>query len=170
MPIEKNLQYVRKSLELIYRYGFGFTCITKSDLILKDLDLLKKINEKAKTVVQISLTVHDEKLSKIIEPNVCTTKRRYELLEILKEEKIPTVVWLCPILPYITDTEENINKILDNCIKSDVKGIICFAMGMTLRKGDRQYYYQKLDQHFPGLKEKYIRFNNMFGNNLKKNI
>ncbi len=157
IPLESKLQYVRKSLELIYKYGHGFTCITKSDLILRDLDLLKKINEKAKTVVQISLTVHDEKLSKIIEPNVCTTKRRYELLEILKKEKIPTVVWLCPILPYITDTEENINKILDNCIKSDVKGIICFAMGMTLRKGDRQYYYKKLDQHFPGLKEKYIK-------------
>ncbi len=77
-------------------------------------------------------------------------------------EGIPTVVWLCPILPYINDTAENISSILDFCIDSGVKGIVCFEMGMTLRDGDRQYYYKKLDEHFPGLKEKYI---NEFGNN-----
>ena len=157
IPLEKDLKYLRQSLELIYKYGFGFTCITKSDLILRDLDLLKKINEKTKVVVQMTLTTADEDLCRILEPNVCTTKRRVEVLNILKEEGIPTVVWLCPILPYINDTDENITSILDMCIDADVKGILCFGMGLTLRDGNRQYFYKKLDEHFPGLKDKYIK-------------
>ena len=157
IPLEKDLKYLRQSLELIYKYGFGFTCITKSDLILRDLDLLKKINEKTKVVVQMTLTTADEDLCRILEPNVCTTKRRVEVLNILKEEGIPTVVWLCPILPYINDTEENITSILDMCIDADVKGILCFGMGLTLRDGNRRYFYKKLDEHFPGLKDKYIK-------------
>ena len=156
IPLEKRLKHVRKSLELIYRYGFGFTCITKSDLILRDLDLLKKINEKTKVVVQMTLTTADDELCGILEPNVCPTSRRVEVLNILKENDIPTIVWLCPILPYINDTAENINSILDYCVDANVKGIFCFQMGLTLRKGNREYFYQKLDEHFPNLKEKYI--------------
>lgn len=156
IPLEKHQQYVRNALEMIYDYGFGFTCITKSDLILKDLDLLEKINEKTKAVVQMTLTTADEELCRIIEPNVCTTERRVEVLKTLNEINIPTVVWLCPVLPYINDTEDNINSILDYCIDSDVKGIICYGMGLTLRKGNREYFYSRLDESFPGLKEKYI--------------
>lgn len=156
IPAEKDLKYVRKSLELIYRYGFGFTCITKSDLVLRDLDLLKKINEKSKVVVQMTLTTADDDLCRILEPNVCLTSRRVEVLKILNEAGIPTVVWLCPILPYINDTEDNINSIIDYCIESDVYGILSFEMGLTLREGNREYFYKKLDEHFPGLKEKYI--------------
>ena len=156
IPLESKLEFVRNSLKLIYRYGFGFTCITKSDLILRDLDLLKKINEKAKTVVQITLTTADEDLCRKIEPNVCTTKRRVEVLKKLNDADIPTVVWLTPFLPYINDTEENINELLDYCIETNVKGIICFNIGLTLRDGNRQYFYKKLDESFPGLKNKYI--------------
>lgn len=156
IPLESKLEFVRNSLKLIYRYGFGFTCITKSDLILRDLDLLKKINEKAKTVVQITLTTADEDLCKKIEPNVCTTKRRVEVLKKLNDADIPTVVWLTPFLPYINDSEENINELLDYCIETNVKGIICFNIGLTLRDGNRQYFYRKLDESFPGLKNRYI--------------
>lgn len=157
IPLEDELKYIRESLELIYKYGFGFTCITKSDLILRDLDLLEKINNKTKAVVQMTLTTYDEELCKIIEPNVATTKERADILKKLNEKGIPTVVWLTPILPFINDTEENINGILDYCISSNVKGIICFGMGLTLREGDREYFYKNLDIHFPGLKEKYIK-------------
>ena len=164
IPVEKRLKHVRKSLELIHRYGFGFTCITKSDLILRDLDLLKKINENSKAVVQMTLTTADDDLCKVLEPNVCPTSRRVEVLKTLNEEGIPTIVWLCPILPYINDTEENINGILDYCIDSNVYGIICMEMGMTLREGNREYFYEKLDEHFPGLKDKYInKFCNNYG-------
>lgn len=157
IPIEKELKYVRNSLELIYKYGFGFTCITKSDLILRDLDLLKKINEKSKVVVQMTLTTSDEDLCKILEPNVATTKRRVHVLKKLNNAKIPTIIWLCPILPFINDTEENINEIIDYATQSNVKCIICFGMGLTLRDGNRQYFYKKLDENFPNLKEKYTK-------------
>lgn len=155
MHCEEKLQNMRRCLELIERYGFGIAVQTKSDRILRDLDLLKKINEKTKTVVQITLTTYDEKLCKIIEPDVCTTRKRAEVLNIMRDNGIPTVVWLDPILPYINDTEENLRGILSYCIEAKVHGIICFGMGLTLREGNREYFYQKLDEHFPGLKEVY---------------
>ncbi len=155
MPVEKRLKYMRNALKLIYAYGHGFTCITKSDLILRDLDLIEKINENTKSVVQMTLTTSDEDLCKVLEPNVCTTRRRVEVLKELNRHEIPTVVWLCPILPFINDTEENIHEIIDYCIGADVKGIICFGMGMTLKEGSREYFYRKLDENFSGLKEKY---------------
>lgn len=155
MHCEEKLLHMRRCLELIERYGFGVAVQTKSDRILRDLDLLKKINEKTKAVVQITLTTYDEALCKIIEPNVCTTKRRVEVLNILRDHNIPTVVWLSPILPYINDTKENLRGILSYCKEAKVRGIICFDMGLTLRDGDREYFYKKLDEHFPGMKEKY---------------
>ena len=125
------------------------------------MDLLSSINRKAKAVVQMTMTTFDEELCKIVEPNVSTTKERFEALLQFKEAGIPTVVWLTPILPFINDTEDNIRGILDYCIRADVKGIICFDMGVTLREGDREYFYQALDKHFLGLKNKYIR---IYGN------
>lgn len=156
IPLESTLCYVRKAAQLIYEYGFGFTVLTKSDRVLRDLDILKKINEKTKCVVQMTLTTYDEELCRKIEPNVCTTKTRFEALVKLRDAKIPTVVWLDPILPFINDTKENISGILDLCIEAGVYGIICFGMGLTLREGNREYFYNKLDAHFPGLKQKYI--------------
>ena len=156
VPIEKRLKHVRKCLEVIYRYGYGFSCLTKSDLILRDLDLLKKINEKSKIVVQITLTTADDDLCRLIEPNVCPTSRRVEVLERLNENDIPAVVWLSPILPHINDSEENINSILNYCIDTNVKGVLNLEMGLSLREGNREYFYKKLDENFPGLKERYI--------------
>ena len=156
VPIERRLEFVRKTLKLVYRYGFGWACITKSDLVLRDIDLLRKINEKTKAVVQITITTADDELCKLVEPNVCPTSRRVEVLNKLNEANIPTVVWLCPILPHINDTEENINTILDWCIDANVKGVLNMGMGLSLREGNREYFYEKLDEKFPGLKEKYI--------------
>lgn len=157
IPLEKNLCHMRKCLELIDRYGFGVSILTKSNLILRDLDLLKSINKKAKAVVQMTLTTHDEKLCKILEPNVSTSYERFKVLEIMRDNDIPTIVWLDPILPFINDNVENILGILSYCEKAKVHGIICFGMGLTLREGNREYFYQKLDEHFPTLKEKYIQ-------------
>ena len=157
MPLEAELCYTRRFLQLLDYHGFGGTVITKSDLVLRDLDLIKSINQKAKFVLQMTMTTFDEDLCKIIEPNVATTKRRAEVLNVMRDNGVPTVVWLSPILPFINDNAENINGILDYCIQAKVKGIICFGMGMTLREGNREYFYQKLDEHFPGVKEKYKR-------------
>lgn len=157
IPPEMKLGNVRKTLELVYEYGFGFTVITKSNRILRDLDLLQKINEKTKCVVQMTLTTCDEDLCRKIEPNVSTTEERFEVLKTLRDCGIPTVVWLSPILPFINDTEENISGILDMCAEAKVYGVICFGMGLTLREGNREYFYEQLDRLFPGLKEQYIR-------------
>ncbi len=158
IPLENDLRYVRKSLSLAEKYGFGFTLITKSTQVLRDLDILKKINEKTKCVVQMTLTTYDEQLCRKLEPNVSTTKERYEALKILHQEGIPTVVWLCPILPFINDTEENLRGILNYCVEAKVYGIINFGMGLTLREGNREYFYKQLDRLFPGLKGKYIAY------------
>lgn len=155
LPIESNLGLTRRCLEIIDDNGFGLSILTKSNHILRDLDLLIKINQKSKCVVQMTLTTFDENLCRIVEPNVSTTKERFETLNIMHENNIPTIVWLCPILPFINDTEENLTGILNYCIEAGVKGILCFGFGMTSREGDREYYYQKLDENFPGLKEKY---------------
>lgn len=155
MHCEEQLGLTRKCLEIIDRYEFGVTIQTKSNRILRDLDLLKSINEKAKCVVQMTLTTYDEDLCKILEPNVSTTKERVEALHIFRENGIPTVVWLSPILPFINDTRENIEGILDYCVQEKVRGIICFGMGVTLREGDREYFYAALDKHFPGMKARY---------------
>lgn len=155
MHCEEKLQITRKCLEIIDRYGFGLAIQTKSDRILRDLDYLKSINSKSKCVVQMTLTTYDEKLCKILEPNVCTTKRRFEVLKILRDNGIPTVVWITPILPFINDTKENLEGILSYCIEAEVYGIINFGIGLTLREGNREYFYKCLDKHFPGLHAKY---------------
>ena len=157
IPLELKTEYTRKALLIIEQYGCGIALQTKSDLVLRDLDILKRINEKTKAVVQMTLTTADENLCRIIEPNVCPTKERFEALKTLRDNGIPTVVWLCPILPYINDTPENIASILQMCIEAQVRGVICFGMGLTLRNGSREYFYRQLDRHFPGLKERYIR-------------
>jgi len=157
MPLETELGYTRRCLELIERYNHGFTVITKSDGVLRDLDLLRSVNAQGKAVVQMTLTTFDDDLCRILEPNVCPTSRRIEVLNILRDNGIPTVVWLCPILPFINDTRENLEGILAACIEAKVKGIICFGMGLTLREGNREYFFRQLDRHFPGLKTEYIR-------------
>jgi len=157
MHCEEELQLTRKCLEIILQYGFGVAIQTKSDRILRDIDLLDDINRSAKCVVQMTLTTWNDDLCRILEPNVCITKRRLEVLKEMQNRGISTVVWLTPILPFINDTEENIMSILNECIKVGVKGIINFGMGLTLREGDREYYYAALDRHFPGMKERYIK-------------
>lgn len=155
-PPEEELRYTRRALELILQYGFGMTLLTKSSLVLRDLDLLQRINSQTKCVVQMTLTTWEESLCRILEPNVSTTTERFAALMKLKEAGIPTVVWLCPILPFLNDTAENINRLLDCCEQAGVRGIVQFGMGVTLRQGNREYFYRQLDRHFPGLKERYI--------------
>lgn len=157
MPLEEKLQRTRGALELIHRYGFGVAIQTKSCRILRDLELLKAINDQSKAVVQMTLTTYDEQLCRMVEPNVSTTRQRAEALKIFRDAGIPTVVWLSPLLPWLNDTPENILGILEYCREAGVKGIINFGMGLTLRDGDREYYYAALDRHFPGLKQRYIQ-------------
>ena len=163
MHCEQELGLTRRCLEIIRDNGFGLAILTKSDRILRDIDLLDEINRTAKCVVQMTLTTYDDDLCRILEPNVCNTKRRIEVLKKMRERGIPTVVWMTPILPFINDTEENISAIASECAEAGVKGIIDFGMGLTLRDGDREYYYAALDKYFPGMKERYTeRYKNAY--------
>lgn len=129
IPLEEQLCMTRSALERIEKYGFGVTVLTKSDRVLRDLDILSRINSRTKAVVQITLTTMDDALCKLIEPNVSVTSARIRALHTLREAGIPTVVWLCPLLPFINDTRENVQGILDACAGAGVKGIINFGMG-----------------------------------------
>lgn len=155
--LESKLLYTRKCLEVIHKFHCGVSILTKSNRIFRDLDILEKINLDAKAVVQMTLTTADDELCKTIEPNVSVTSERVDVLKECKKRGIPTVVWLCPFLPFINDTEENLLKLLDYCEEAGVYGIIFFGIGLTLRSGNREYFYKKLDEHFPGLKERYIK-------------
>lgn len=161
IPIEKELCLTRRCLEIIDRYSFGAAVLTKSDLVLRDLDLLSSINKKAKAVVQMTITTADDELCKILEPGVCPTSRRVQVLRECKERGIPTVVWLSPLLPFINDTRENTDAIFESCAEAGVKAILCFGIGLTLREGNREYFYAALeraalrDSRFAGMKERY---------------
>ena len=154
--LEKDLEITRKCLFLIEKYGFGLTILTKSALILRDIDILKEINKNTKCVVQMTLTTYDEILCRKIEPNVSTTLERFHVLEAMRDAGIPTAVWICPILPFINDTKENIKGLMDYIVRAGVRGIVSFCFGTTMRDGSREYFYKCLDLHFPGIKQKYI--------------
>ena len=156
IPLEKELKLTRRCLEIINRYGFGVTVQTKSASVMRDIDLFTEINDKSKAVLQMTLTTADESPCRIIEPNVSVTKERFETLKAFHENGIPSVVWFSPFLPFINDTKENIDGLLKYCIDAKVRGIICFGIGLTLRDGDREYFYSRLDKHFPNMKERYI--------------
>lgn len=155
LPLEKEVRLTRRCLETILRRGFGVAVLTKSDLILRDLELLREINKKSRCVVQMTLTTADDNLCRIIEPNVCPASRRAEVLRIFRETGIETAVWLSPILPFINDTKENLDALMELCIGAGVKAIVCFGIGVTMRSGNRNYFYAMLDRHFPGMRKKY---------------
>ena len=163
IPLEKELQLTRRCLEIIDHYNFGIALQTKSDLVLRDLDILARINQKTKAVVQMTLTTADDELCRKIEPGVCPTSRRFEVLQACRAAGIPTVVWFSPLLPFINDTKENVEGIVDYCVRAGVHAIICFGIGVTLREGNREYFYDALDRNFPStpgqisLKQKYIQ-------------
>ena len=161
LPLERETRLTRRCLEVIDRQGFGVSLLTKSDLVLRDLALLRRINQTAKAVVCTTFTTFDEDLCRVLEPRVCTTRRRFETLKACREAGVRTGVWLCPILPFLNDTEENLRGLLEYCFAAGVEAIVNFGMGVTLREGDREYFYAQLDRHFPGMKERYIR---AFGN------
>ena len=170
LPLEQKLQMTRGALELIGKYGFGVTVLTKSTLVLRDLDLLAQINRRTKAVVQMTLTTQDDALCRLIEPGVSVTSQRVTALKAFRDAGVPTVVWLCPILPFLNDTRENIEGTLASCVEAGVKGVLCFNMGLTLREGNREYFYAQLDRLFPGLKERYIRtYGNLYEINSPRN-
>ncbi|MDF2656187.1 MAG: Radical domain protein [Bacillota bacterium] len=154
-PYEKKHQLTKGALELINRYGFGASIATKSDLIVRDIDLLKRIAEHSPVLVKMTVTTADDTLCRIIEPNVSPSSHRLKAIRRLSLEGIFAGILMMPILPFLEDTEDNIQSIIDLAYQSGAR-FIYPAFGMTLRQNQRDWYYDKLDQLFPGLKEKYL--------------
>ena len=156
-PQEEIYEQTRGALKLILKYGFGVAIDTKSDLILRDIDLLKQINEKNDVIIKLTITTPDDELSRIIEPRVCVSSRRYDVIRTLSENGIFAGIMMTPVLPFITDQEDDIRKLVKLAFENKVR-FIHTDMAVTLRENQRDYYYEKLDEHFPELKEKYIRY------------
>jgi len=154
-PFEEQCEITRNSLELLAQYGFGCSIDTKSSLVKRDIDVLKKIAEHNSCIVKVTITTFDDELCKIIEPNVCVSSKRFEAIQELSANGIFVGVLLMPILPFINDTSENIKAIINKAAESGAKFV--YAMfGVTLREKQRDYFFLKLEEHFPGMKNKYI--------------
>ena len=153
-PFEKELELTRQALKLIDQYHFGVAIATKSNLVERDIDVLSRINQHSPTIVKITVTACEDELSKIVEPNVCPSSKRFEALKKISEAGIFCGVLMMPILPFIEDNEENIKGIIQKAADSGVQ-FIYPAIGMTMRDGQREYFYNELDKRFPGIKERY---------------
>jgi DNA repair photolyase len=155
MPIEAQRKLTRQALKVIAEYRFPVHIITKSDLVLRDLDILCEINQ-VYAAVSITITTADDILAKQIEPGAPKVSERFKALQILAEHGITTGVILMPVLPFLEDNLDNIRQIVYRAHQAGV-GYIISSFGMTLRDRQREYYFQKLDRLFPGLRGKYER-------------
>ncbi|MCL2573037.1 MAG: radical SAM protein [Defluviitaleaceae bacterium] len=155
-PIEGKLQLTRHSLELINAYGFGVSLTTKSALVARDTDILRDIQSHSPVLVKLSITAANDDLCRLVEPNVLPTSERFDAINTLTEQGIFCGVLMVPMLPYITDTPENVVAILRRAKDAGAKFVYSY-MGMTLRQGNREYFYEYLDKSFPNIKEKYIK-------------
>ena len=160
---ERKYEYTREALKLIDEFGFGIGIATKSSLITRDIDILKRIKTHSPVIIKITITTYDDKLCSKIEPNVSLSSKRFEALKMLSDEGIYAGILLMPILPFINDTEENIINIVKKAYDNGSKFIFAYGMGLTLRGNQRDYYYEKLIKLFPEKKlvEQYM---NAYGN------
>jgi len=161
--LEYPLKLTRNALELISAYEFGVAIATKSSMVARDADVLEEIASHSPVIVKLTITTADSDLCKKLEPWVSNTDERFEAIRALSERGIYCGVLMMPILPFINDTEENITELLERAKEAGAR--FCYpAFGMTLRSGNREYFYEKLDERFPGMKEKYIaRYGESYG-------
>jgi DNA repair photolyase len=168
-PFEKQYEITRQALMLVQKYGFGVSVETKSDLIVRDADIFTKIN--AGVILKFTVTAAEDRLSRLIEPRVCTSSARFRAMKALSEAGLFTGTLLSPVLPFITDTEDNIREIIGQSYESGAKFVWSMG-GVTLRENQRTYFYDMLDRHFKGLREQYVKtFGNQYVcNSLNRNL
>lgn len=157
-PYERKLMLTKKALEEIDSNRFGVAIATKSDLVVRDIDILKRIQSHSPTLIKMTITTYDDNLCKKIEPSVCESSRRFEAIKKLSDNGIYVGVLLMPILPFINDSEENIKNIIKKAYESNAKFVFSYGLGVTLRQNQRQYYFDQLNKLFPGnnLPQRYI--------------
>lgn len=154
-PFEKEYGLTRGALKLINKYGFGISIMTKSDLIVRDIDILKEISEHSPVLALITVTAADDRLCGKIEPRAPLSSQRFEAVKKLSEAGINIGILLMPVLPFIEDTKENISAIIELSGKNGAKFIFP-SFGVTLRQNQRDWFYAGLDESFPSVKDKYI--------------
>ncbi|WP_294373686.1 radical SAM protein [uncultured Clostridium sp.] len=148
-PFEYKYEHTREALKLIDEFGFGIGIATKSPLITRDIDILKRIQQHSPVLIKITVTTYDDELCRLVEPNVSPSSERFEAIRKLSDAGIYTGILLMPVLPFINDTEDNICKIVKKAYECGAKFIFAYGMGMTLRGNQREYYYEKLLNLFP---------------------
>ena len=160
-PFERTKKLTQGALKLIRKHEFGISLLTKSSDVTRDIDLFKDINKNAPCLIRMTVTTADDALCRQIEPYVSATSERFAALKKIADAGISTSVFICPILPFITDTKENVIEIVKKSHECGVRHIF-MAYGVTTRQNQRVYFYNQLDKLFPGVKEKYIK---VFGMN-----
>ena len=153
---ERDLNYTRESLRAINKHKFGVFIVTKSDLILRDIDIFKKITNHSVCNIAITITTAKDNLQKRIERNVSSTSKRFDVVKELSDKGIYVGIMMMPILPFINDTIQNIESIVELANKANAKYIYP-SFGVTLRDNQRDYFFDKIGED---LKKKYI---NTFG-------
>lgn len=151
-PQEKKYEITRDALKLIQKYNYGVSIDTKSDLVLRDIDCLKEISKKNNVIVKFTITTASDELSKKIEPHVCPSSKRFAAIKKLSDNGIFVGIMINPVLPFITDSAENIRSLVRLAHESGAKFIHTY-MSMTLRDNQREYYYSKIS---PEIKKRYI--------------
>lgn len=155
-PLEKKYEITRGALKLIKKYGFGVSIDTKSDLILRDIDILKEINKENDVIVKVTITTPYDELAKKIEPYAPLSSARFRVIKELTDNGIFAGIMMNPVLPFVTDKEEDIKRLVYLAHLNGAKFIHTY-MGMTLRNNQRDYYLEKIDELFPGLGQKYFK-------------
>jgi len=155
-PLEEHLQLTRNSLELINAFGFGASIITKSALIARDVDILSDIQTHSPVIIMLSITTANDELSKKLEPNVSATSKRFKALRMLADNGIFCGVFIVPMLPFVTDSTDNLITLIQMAKEAGAKFVFTY-MGMTLRPGSREYFYEHIDKILPGTREKYMK-------------
>lgn len=155
-PLERELELTRGALALLKRYGFGAAFTTKSALCARDADFLAEISRRAPVCARLTITCADDALCRKVEPHVSVSSERFAAIRALADAGVYAGVWLNPLLPYINDTEENVRRIVDMTADAGGRFVQCF-FGMTLRTGNREYYFYALERDFPGVREHYLK-------------
>ncbi|MCB8986058.1 MAG: radical SAM protein [Ardenticatenaceae bacterium] len=155
MPLEKKLNLTRRALEIIATFRFPVHVITKSDLVLRDADVLQQIGQ-IYAAVSFTITTANDDLGKQVEPGAPLPSARFHALQKLAEKGIYAGVTLMPVLPFLQDDPQNIRAIVRRAADSGAQYIIA-SFGVTLRDRQRAYFYNELDRRFPGVKQQYVR-------------
>ncbi len=155
-PHEEQLQHTRQALELIRKYRFGAAFTTKSALCRRDAEILAEIARHAPVCARLTVTCADDALCRKIEPHVSVPSERFQAISALAGKDVFCGVWLNPVLPYLTDSEENIRQIVRMTADHGGRFVVCF-FGMTLRTGNREYFFNALERDFPGIRRKYLQ-------------